>query len=396
MQHPEAPHSYPRRILLSVTGMSPQVITETLYALSVKPNAGAAPFVPTEVRLITTTLGFEQATLNLLSDQPGWFRRLREDYALPEIHFTTDCIEVITGADGKPLADIRTPEHNELAADFITRVVRQLTTERDTALHVSIAGGRKTMGFYLGYALSLFARPQDRLSHVLVSHPYESNPDFYYPTPYQHILQSRLDPPLALDAARAEVSLAEIPFVSLRHGLEGFLEGATDFRATVAAARRALSPPALSLDVLTHTVTAAGKNVALTPTEFALIAVFAWRACDAQPALAAPIKDQPDPAWSAQFLRDLSAACGATRIPEHLLARLGAGVDGNFFSQHLSRLHRKLRQALGPAASPYLIANAGGKARRFSLAIPAEAILWEHKGIQPSPVGITIDANFSS
>ena len=30
------------------------------------------------------------------------------------------------------------------------------------------------MGFYLGYALSLYGRTQDRLSHVLVSSPYES------------------------------------------------------------------------------------------------------------------------------------------------------------------------------------------------------------------------------
>lgn len=39
------------------------------------------------------------------------------------------------------------------------------------------------MGFALGYAMSLFGRPQDCLSHVLVSDPYERVPDFYYPTP---------------------------------------------------------------------------------------------------------------------------------------------------------------------------------------------------------------------
>jgi CRISPR-associated protein (TIGR02584 family) len=33
---------------------------------------------------------------------------------------------------------------------------------------MSIAGGRKTMGFYAGYALSLYGRAQDRMSHVLV------------------------------------------------------------------------------------------------------------------------------------------------------------------------------------------------------------------------------------
>jgi CRISPR-associated protein (TIGR02584 family) len=48
-------------------------------------------------------------------------------------------------------------------------------------LHVSIAGGRKSMGFFAGYAFSLFGRTQDRLSHVLVNDPFESFPDFYFP-----------------------------------------------------------------------------------------------------------------------------------------------------------------------------------------------------------------------
>jgi len=30
-----APHDYPKRILLAVSGLSPQVLTETFYALAV-------------------------------------------------------------------------------------------------------------------------------------------------------------------------------------------------------------------------------------------------------------------------------------------------------------------------------------------------------------------------
>ena len=32
----QAPCSYPRRVLLAVTGLSPQVVTESLYALAVQ------------------------------------------------------------------------------------------------------------------------------------------------------------------------------------------------------------------------------------------------------------------------------------------------------------------------------------------------------------------------
>ncbi len=38
--------SFPRRVLLAVSGLTPQIITETLYALAADEHA---PFVPTEL-----------------------------------------------------------------------------------------------------------------------------------------------------------------------------------------------------------------------------------------------------------------------------------------------------------------------------------------------------------
>lgn len=71
----QQPHQFPRRLLVAVTGLSPQIVTETLYALAVAPSASA--FLPTEIHLITTRSGAEKARLALLSDEPGWFHRLR-------------------------------------------------------------------------------------------------------------------------------------------------------------------------------------------------------------------------------------------------------------------------------------------------------------------------------
>lgn len=45
----------------------------------------------------------------------------------------------------------------------------------------NLAGGRKSMGFYIGYALSLFGRGQDRMSHILVEEAFETHPEFFYP-----------------------------------------------------------------------------------------------------------------------------------------------------------------------------------------------------------------------
>jgi hypothetical protein len=45
------PASFQRRVLLAVSGLTPQIVTETLYALAADEHA---PFVPTEVHLITS------------------------------------------------------------------------------------------------------------------------------------------------------------------------------------------------------------------------------------------------------------------------------------------------------------------------------------------------------
>jgi CRISPR-associated protein (TIGR02584 family) len=371
---PSAPHAYPRRILLAVTGLSPQIVTETLYALAI---AADPPFVPTEIHLITTSEGAERARLALLSDKLGWFHRLRHDYALPPIAFDSAHIHVLRDAAGQAMSDIRSPQDNLACADYITEQVRTLTAAPDTALHVSIAGGRKTMGFFLGYALSLFGRPQDRLSHVLVSEPFENTWAFFYPTPYENVIETA-DKKLA-DARDARVSLAEIPFVSLRHGLPtALLDGSTGFDAAVAAARASLGPARLELDLGTREVRAAGRSFRLPPAELAILAVFARRALASEPALPAPPKDVPDLAWAARYLRELRAIVGPLGDATSAEYALRGGMDGSYFSSRLSKLRSALRRELGPAAGPYLIEDGGSKPHRYRLGLAADAVKLSH------------------
>jgi len=199
--------SYKDITLLAITGLSPQVVTETLFAI----HEGGLEW-PTQIKVITTKKGKEQARLGLLVDQQ--LQQLCDDYNLPVPAFSSDDILVVPAADGTPVDDARTLEDQEALADFITATVAKLTSNSNRMIHASIAGGRKTMTFFLGYAMSLFARPQDRLSHVLVSADYESVSDFYYPTPEQKKIIGR-DGSL-LDASAAQVMLAEIPFISQR------------------------------------------------------------------------------------------------------------------------------------------------------------------------------------
>lgn len=73
------------------------------------------------------------------------------------ITFTRQHIHIPTATSmERGMDDIRSPEDNRAAADFITAQVRHFTADPQCALHVSIAGvGRKTMGVW-GYALSLY------------------------------------------------------------------------------------------------------------------------------------------------------------------------------------------------------------------------------------------------
>lgn len=364
------PASFPRRILLAVTGLSPQIVTETLHALAVGRDD---PFVPSEIHVITTAEGAERARLALLSDKPGWFHRLRADFGLPEIAFDASHIHVLHDADGKPLSDIRSPGDNLACADFITATVRELSADANSALHVSIAGGRKTMGFFLGYALSLYGRPQDRLSHVLVSEPFENSWAFFYPTPYENIIETAAKK--LVDTRDARLSLAEIPFVSLRHGLpSALLSGKASFEATVAAARASLEPPTLEIDIGTREVRASGRCFRLSRKQLATLMMFARRALKNEPPLPAPCKGTADPDWAQRYLAELRLIGGSMADLDATETTLAHGMDDEFFSQGLSKLRRALKDELGLAAAPYLIDNGGGKQRRYRLALPSSAV----------------------
>lgn len=364
---PMPPNEYPRRILLSVTGLSPQVVTETVYALARR----TPPYLPTEVHLLTTREGAQRARLALLSDDPGWFHRLRADYGLPPIAFDANHIHVLADARGVALDDIRSEEDNLAIADAITEHVRCLTADPACSLHVSIAGGRKTMGFYLGYALSLFGRPQDRLSHVLVSEPFESSWDFFYPTPASRVIQVK-DNKLA-DAQDAIVTLAEIPFVRLRGELpRALLEGRAGFGATVDAANAALAPPRLTLDPRSGRVRMAGKVFRLAPAEFAFLAVLARRALRGEPTLKPPKKHVPDRDWARAYLAEVRAACGQANVGSSVEDLAEKGAHNDYISQRLSRLHKALHVHLDVAAGPYRVHGRRGQGYRLTL--PPQAI----------------------
>jgi CRISPR-associated protein (TIGR02584 family) len=346
-------NAFARRILLSVTGLSPQVVTETLYAL----HKQQAP-LPTEVHILTTSEGAERARLTLLKDH--WFERLCEDYALSGIAFNENHIHILQSISGAALSDIRSERDNRAMADAITEWVRQFTADSHGSLHVSIAGGRKTMGFYAGYALSLYGRPQDRLSHVLVSADYESHPNFYYPTPYSHIIYTNDKTQKPLDTAQAEVTLAEIPFVRLRHGLDSaLLEGRGSFSDAVNKAQQALGPASLQIDLATRSIIAQGITVKLSPVDLAFYSWLVQRQLNGGDALKCPCDGAPEQGYAQEYLREYRRIIGEMGMAERTVKRLHNGMDKAFFEQRKARVNAALKQALGLSAKAYLVQATG-------------------------------------
>ena len=376
------PQDYPRRLLVAVTGLSPQIVTETLYALAVRREP---TFVPTEVRLITTEEGAERAKLSLLHPESGWFHRLRADYGLPPIAFGPEHVHVLEDAVGRPLDDIRSPEDNERAADAITDVVRDLTRGDDSALHVSIAGGRKTMGFYLGYALSLYGREQDRLSHVLVNAPYESHPQFFYPTTSSRVIYTPPPHNRPYDTRDAEVTLASIPFVRLRdelpEDLKDHREGKVRFSEAVAAAQRAIGPSELVIDLPAKRLRAGGKVIDLSPLHLAFLAWLARRHKEGREGVECPVPEIPDQGHAEALLTELRRIIGEMGDDERTRKRLSDdnGMTREFFSQTKSKLHRTLKEKLGQRqAAPYLVSRYRPRSRwLYRLDIAPDAIRFE-------------------
>ena len=212
-----------RNILLCVAGLTPQIITETLYVLAVKEKIRID-----EIQVITSTLG-KKIVKERLFDSGKW-QEFCNDYPTEteDLQFDLECLEILKDAKGQELPDIRSTEENELAANQICEVVKKLSEQKDTVIYASVAGGRKTMGNYLAFAMSLFARTDDKLSHVLVDEKFEriGKPplDFYYEPPIPRQVFDIKENPEFLDEAKmkplmtdmANTTLADIPFVRLR------------------------------------------------------------------------------------------------------------------------------------------------------------------------------------
>lgn len=204
--------------LICVAGSSPAVVTETLYCLKDRED------FPNKVVIFTTLHGQEAIEEKGMVAQ---IANLCRDYNLPLLTEKHIELRIVTGIKGEQLWDIRTSEEQEAMANFLTQEIRSIThpqakgEQRPDTIHASLAGGRKSMSFYMGNIFSFFASPQDELSHVLVNEDYEIA-GFWYPTPETKLLDKKdwkTGQTKQVDAKEAHLELSTIPFVRLSNSL---------------------------------------------------------------------------------------------------------------------------------------------------------------------------------
>ncbi|MEW6614997.1 MAG: CRISPR-associated ring nuclease Csm6 [Thermodesulfobacteriota bacterium] len=264
-----------KNILLAVVGLSPQVITETLFAIHQQRRKIDA------VHVITTRQGKEKINADLLSPRDGRYYQYLNEYDINSISidFGFDNVHTIRNQNGIEIDDITDEEENEWLLKKCLELTFRFTNNLNTSVFFSIAGGRKTMSACLMLAAQLYGRHQDRVYHVLVSPEFESNRDFYYP-PQKSIpieLRDKDGQPYAKETKYAKITLVPIPFVSIREQISEDLLLEPKDPSTLLLSLVKERPYTLTVDLPNSKIAYKNLEIDMMPARLALYALFAMQ-----------------------------------------------------------------------------------------------------------------------
>lgn len=348
--------------LVAVSGMSPAILTETIWALAHE----SPPVIPDEVIVITTSKGAADLQRDLLTKSPEWkhqtvWESLRHDLfkllktpKASKLQLSTRVIDLPDEKTGVrvPAEDLRTRAHHDQAANFIIQQLSSLCDAEDHHVIASIAGGRKSMGALLYAAMSLLGKETDRVTHVLVNEPFDSVRGFFYPDQPVQQITARLHgkAPFTVNASDARIDLADIPFVPLRNKFDELNERRT-FAGLVDAYSKAerplTSPPHVELDLNRSQLIVQSKAISLTGRELLTAAFLILRANQGLPHYdSAPQAEEDYQKHVDQFKQ---------QHPHHkALSRAQQKPCADDLIKALSSIRKKLAQAGLSNTIPYL------------------------------------------
>lgn len=356
-----------QRILIALLGRTPQILTETLYALHRQGR------LPDRILVLTTEAGKRMCLEQLLHPQRGRLQAFRLAFGLEASSCSLQDSDILTPSvmAGRPIEDIVTAEHSQIFYELCLETVFALSSEAGTELVFSIAGGRKTMSAALALAAQCYARAQDSMCHVLVSPQAEANPDFFFPDP----------------EGKEEVFLSPVPFFRMREQLpaEFFRTAAT--LQTISGLCRTI-PLQVHLDLGKNRLSCAGKEVVLSPVQLTLYAFFALqKAPCSEGALVCPEGCMACAlSWEeiAGQRERLLRYYGALERKELAWGNSGIlSLSAANFRSYRSKLHKLLCEKLGTVTGTALGIASGRRQKKtvYALRIPRSQISVQQKEV---------------
>lgn len=348
-----------RATLLAVCGCTPQVITETLYALHMQKRPVHA------VRVLTTAPGKAACNAGLFDPETGAYAAFLRDFGLTgeEIDFAPSRVRCVTDPHGRALEDISGEEENELFLRACMEAAFAATQDPNSVVYFSIAGGRKTMGACLALAAQFYARRQDRIFHVLCSPEFENCPDFYYPPPHSRpvTLRDSLGQPYIKQSRYARVTLVHMPFVSVRERLDAGMLQAPENPAALLTSLVREERPRLVADLRERKVSWKGIELDVPPALLALYAFFVQvkKECGCGRERCTGCRE----CWvslhelferQAELTGLYERRIQAERTYEHMSDTGIISLSQQNFNTYRSKLNKCLEQAFGPYDAPDL------------------------------------------
>jgi CRISPR-associated protein (TIGR02584 family) len=248
-----------KNILICVSGLTPQIVTETLFCLAVKEKTPVDEiYVLTTKRGREVILGKDTHPATPKTSLKTEIENLCKRYKIRKPLFAENDNHIIVAKEEAiELPDIRSDKDNILFPNKVCEFLRLKSTDPNCILYCSITGGRKSMSVHLSFALSLFGRENDRLLHVLTAEQNEFKG--YYPKNKKET---------------KELELSEIPFIRLRSILGGKINNLKNYSDFVEETQKQLKVLTDKTKIILKTNSKEVKfgleSVQLEPQEFAI------------------------------------------------------------------------------------------------------------------------------
>ncbi|PJA99284.1 MAG: TIGR02584 family CRISPR-associated protein [Ignavibacteriales bacterium CG_4_9_14_3_um_filter_30_11] len=355
-----------KNILVCVSGLTPQIVTETLFCLSVKEK-----ILIDEIYVITTRrgrdviLGLDKHPATPKTALKTEISNLCKKYKLRIPLFNNNDKHIIVAREESiELSDIRSDKDNILFPNKVSLFLRDKTSNAGDIIFCSITGGRKSMSVHIANALSLFARERDRLLHVLTSEKYEFK-GFY---------------PLNKKEAAA-LQLSDIPFVRLRAILSYEIKGKNlmelNFDQIVSFTQNRLKVLSdqnkLICDIGKRELSYGNNSINLEPMEFLFYYFFVDQKTKQKNKIS--IYDITSPDTTSQFTGYLESYYPYYYLRENQKKSWQKGFDARDFRSKRTKINKKILQLI----TDYEIA--------MQFIIEVEKVYGESKYFIPIPLG---------